>query len=80
MPEEHDFLGDYACPLTSKNRIPGSATMDAFITDTCIFRYESVKGIFASMLDLSGATSSAPLPPSLPGGRRRRYLSKAQDR
>jgi len=37
--------------LTTHNQIPTSVTLDAFVTDVCVFSYDFAKGVLAFMLD-----------------------------
>lgn len=52
--KSQEFLGDQTFSLTSKNRIPGSVTLDAFVTDAYISAYELAKCTFAFVLHHEG--------------------------
>ncbi|MDP2897983.1 MAG: hypothetical protein Q8Q12_15725 [bacterium] len=56
--KSQEFLGDQTFSLTSKNRIPGSVTLDAFVTDAYISAYELAKYTFAFVLHPPGVSGS----------------------
>ena len=54
--ENHKSLGDTGRPLTDKNRITGSVTPHAFVTDCERVCYKSPRDVFAFILDLNPVT------------------------
>lgn len=69
VPEDREIVGDKTRALTTKNRIPGSVTPNAFVTASRFVDYEPTKRVFAILLDDSRGTY-APAPPLLEFTRR----------
>jgi hypothetical protein len=49
--EDHEFLGEKKCRLTTRNRIPGSVTPCAFVTAAETVGYEPAKRVSSTVLD-----------------------------
>jgi len=77
--EENEFLGDKTPLLTTKNRIPGSVTVNALPTNDKVASCEVAKGIFAIQLDQARDVASCRPLVSAPGGRNLSIVQKTRD-